>query len=112
MLAAYPSMPSRMMVRMTRLGLSIFLIAWWCGVAFAQEPKPATLRLGGMLPGGVATLATSSWQTYDFNLTNLTDIDRQARVLMHFPGRSDVQFGRDVWVPARSTINSWLLAGP
>ena len=100
-----------MMVLMARLGLSVVLIAW-CGVAAAQEPKPATLRLGGMLPGGVATLATSSWQTYDFSLTNLTDVDRQARVLMHFPGRSDVQYGRDVWVPAHSTISSWLLAGP
>lgn len=64
------------------------------------------------MPGGTSILATSSWQTYDFNLTNLTDVDRQARVLMYFPGRPDVQYGRDIWVPARATIASWLLAGP
>lgn len=65
-----------------------------------------------MTPGGTSILATSNWQPYDFNLTNLTDIDRQARVFMYFPDRPDVQYGRDVWVPAQSTVNSWLLAGP
>ena len=49
---------------------------------------------------------------YDFNLTNLSDQDRQARVLVFFPDRPDVQYGRDVWVPAHSSLWSWLLIGP
>jgi hypothetical protein len=76
----------------------------------AQE-KP-TLRLGGVLPGGVRSSATDSWGTYDFELTNLTAIDRRARVLVRFEARPDVLYGRDVWVPAESEIKSWLLVGP
>ena len=26
--------------------------------------------------------------------------------------RPEVQYGRDVWIPARSSMSSWLLAGP
>lgn len=49
---------------------------------------------------------------YDFNVTNFSDQDRQARVLVFFSDRPDVQYGRDVWVPAHSSVSSWLLIGP
>ncbi|MCI0681440.1 MAG: hypothetical protein L0Y71_04985 [Gemmataceae bacterium] len=102
---------------MTRLGVSVVLAGWCIGALSAQplsaqEGEPPTLRLAGMTPGGVSAIATASWQTYDFELTNLTDVDRHARVLMYFPERRDVQYGRDVWVPARATLKSWLLVGP
>lgn len=70
------------------------------------------LRLAGVVPGSVRTSATESWGMYDFNLTNLSDRDRQARLLVFFPDRPDVQYGRDVWVPAHSSLSSWLLVGP
>jgi hypothetical protein len=49
---------------------------------------------------------------YDFSVTNWTDQDRLARVLVFFPNRPDAQYGRDVWAPARSTQSSWMLVGP
>ena len=55
---------------------------------------------------------TDSWGTFDFDLTNLTDTDRRGRVVVFYQGRPDVEYGRDVWVPARSTVRSWLLVGP
>jgi hypothetical protein len=64
------------------------------------------------MPGGARLTATESWGGYDFTITNLSDTDRLARVLMYFAGRSDVQYGRDLWVPAHSTLSSWLLVGP
>jgi len=70
------------------------------------------LRLGGVMPGGVSIVATERWQTYDFNVTNRTDTDRLGRLVLFFPGRPDVQYGRDIWVPARSRMNTWLLVGP
>jgi hypothetical protein len=70
------------------------------------------LRLTGLFPKGVRTTATESWGMFDFELTNLSDTDRQARVLVFYKGQPDVQYGRDVWVPARSTLSSWLLVGP
>jgi hypothetical protein len=78
--------------------------------AAAQE-VPA-LRLGGVLPGGVRASATESWGAYDFTLTNLSDTDRVGRVFLRFEGRPDVLYGREVWVPARSSLASWMLVGP
>jgi hypothetical protein len=56
--------------------------------------------------------ATESWGKLDFTVTNPADFDRQARVLLNYEGQPDVQYGRDVWVPARSTLASWVLVGP
>src|SRR5690349_20748976 len=82
-----------------------------CGpLAPAQEPPP--LRLGGLYPTGARNSVTEGWGTFEFNLTNPTDTDRQARVLVFYTGQADVQYGRDVWVPARATVSSWLLVGP
>src|SRR5579885_323254 len=83
-----------------------------CPAASAQEREVPPLALGGVVPGGVRTSATEGWGMYDFSVTNWTDQDRLARVLVFFPDRPDVQYGRDVWVPARSTQSSWMLVGP
>jgi hypothetical protein len=64
------------------------------------------------VPGGARNSATESWGAFDFNLTNLTDADRTARVLVSYDGQPDVQYGRDVWVPARSALSTWALVGP
>lgn len=78
----------------------------------AQEREVPRLRLGGVVPGGLRTSATESWGVYDFNVTNLSNQDRLARVLAFFSDQPDVQYGRDLWVPARSTQSSWMLVGP
>src|SRR5262249_5231970 len=53
-----------------------------------------------------------SWGAYDFTLSNKTGIDRAGRVFAFLKGRPDVQYGRDVWVPANATLSSWMLVGP
>jgi hypothetical protein len=78
----------------------------------AQQPEPPTLRLAGVMPGGVRGTVTEGWGAFDFTLTNLGGSDRTARVLVSYAGEPDVQYGRDVWVPARSSLASWLLVGP
>jgi hypothetical protein len=55
---------------------------------------------------------TTSWGTLDFSVTNTSDTDRLARVFVFYEGQPDVQYGRDLWVPAHSTHSSWLLVGP
>jgi hypothetical protein len=84
----------------------------FCRAASAQDRPVAPLRLGGVVPGSVRTSATESWGSYDFSVTNLSDRDRLARVLIFFSDQPDVQYGRDVWVPAHSALSSWLLVGP
>jgi hypothetical protein len=84
--------------------------------ASAQDRPPPPLSLGGVYPGGVRHSATESWGAWDFNLTNRTDGDRQARVYVLFvrpDGQpDDVQYGREVWVPAQSSLATWMLVGP
>jgi hypothetical protein len=77
-----------------------------------QSSEPPALRLGSVLLGGLRATATESWNTFDVEIVNPSDIDRQARVFLFFPDQPEVQFGREVWVPARSTMTTWLLAGP
>src|SRR5262249_39783235 len=83
-----------------------------CSQVSAQSGATAVLRLGKVAPGGVRTSATESWGAFECEITNTTDEDRFARAALLFPKERDVQFGRDLWVPARSTITTWLLAGP
>jgi hypothetical protein len=78
----------------------------------AQQPEAPPLRISGVFPGGVRSYITEGWGTFDFTVTNLADFDREARVLVSLGGQPDVQYGRDVWVPAHSTRASWLLVGP
>jgi hypothetical protein len=79
----------------------------------AQErPQPA-VRLGGVVPGGVRSSVTQGWTTLEFTVINPTDTDRLVRAVVFYTGHPDVQYGRDVWVPARAELrNTWLLVGP
>jgi hypothetical protein len=101
-----------MMHALIRLLIVLALSFLVCPVVSAQDHPPQTLRMVGLLPGGVRTTVTVGWATLDFTVTNFTDQDRIARVLVFYGGKPDVQYGRDVWVPAQSTVNSWLLVGP
>jgi hypothetical protein len=80
--------------------------------AWAQPAGPPPLRLDGIKPAGLRMSATERWGAYEIDLSNLTDVDRLARVVMFFEGRSEVQYARDTWVPARSTCSSRMLVGP
>ncbi len=76
----------------------------------AQDAAP--LVMGGVMPGGLRASATENWGTFDVTVANRGDGDRTARVLVFFESRPEVQYGRDVWLPAHSTVSTWMLAGP
>ena len=78
----------------------------------AARGQDAPLFLQGIVPGGVRTSATESWGTFTFTVTNPNPVGRAARILVFYPERPDVQFGRDVSVPAESSLSAWLPVGP
>jgi hypothetical protein len=81
------------------------------GAALADDPAP--LRLDGVMPRpDLRLFVTDNWGTFDVMLTNPSDSDRRARVVLFYVDRPNEQYSRDVWVPAHATIQSWLLAGP
>jgi hypothetical protein len=43
---------------------------------------------------------------------NLNPAGRDARVAVYYPERPDVQYARDVWVPGRASLTTWLTVGP
>jgi hypothetical protein len=75
----------------------------------AQE-KPLLLQVG--MPGGLRASVTESWGTLRFTLTNANSAPRQARIFVLYPGHDDTQFGRDVWIPAHSSLSGWVPIGP
>jgi hypothetical protein len=95
------------------LGLLVFGALFLYGApAIAQQHPPAPLYLAGLIPSGIRTSASESWCAYDFILSNPTDTDRMARVLVFFEGQPDMQYGRDVWLPAHSSLATWMMVGP
>ncbi|VTR98767.1 Marine sediment metagenome DNA, contig: S01H1_L07244 (Fragment) OS=marine sediment metagenome GN=S01H1_17136 PE=4 SV=1 [Gemmata massiliana] len=94
------------------------------GIAFAlgllmSAPEPALaqddrspLRLDGLFPVGARTSLTETWGTLRFGVDNWGPTAREARVVVFYPDRPDVQYTRDVWVPGNSRLSSWLTIGP
>ncbi|MCI0642438.1 MAG: hypothetical protein L0Y72_31090 [Gemmataceae bacterium] len=79
--------------------------------ALAQPGEVPTLRLDGLTPAGVRASVTDNLGILAFHITNFTKQDRKARVAVFYKGKADVQYARDVSVPARATVTSWLLIG-
>jgi hypothetical protein len=79
--------------------------------AFAQTPEPSPRLVGVGTAGGRSYLSNSNG-TLGFVVSNPTSKDLDARVLSFFDDSSFKQYGRDVWVPAKSSLRSWFCIGP
>jgi hypothetical protein len=89
----------------------------WIALAAALLAVPAAgqdrgFRLEGLYPVGGRTSVTEAWGTLRFTVTNLDPTPHDLRVLVFYPEHPDVQYGRDVWVPANSQLTSWVTVGP
>src|SRR4051794_31172937 len=90
----------------------------WVGLlAFAAYPAAgedpaARPHLKGVGPVGARANLTESWGALGFTLSNPTDADVEVRVLTFYADAPGRQYGRDVWVPARSALRSWSCVGP
>jgi hypothetical protein len=91
--------------------IALTLLVIFLPAASAQDDS-RLLRLEGLLPGGGRDTVTEAWSTLGFSIENRGETYREARVIVYYPDRRDLQFGRDVWIPARSRITSWLPIGP
>jgi len=80
--------------------------------ARAQDPSEA-LRLDGLYPvGSRSSITDEAWGTLRFGIENRSTTPREARIIVYYPERPDVQYGRDIWVPAWTRLTSWLSIGP
>jgi len=102
-----PQLASRPMA-----SLAAVLVALAAASARGQESAREPLQLLGAFPAGVRMSVTESRGTLKFTVTNSDPDARDARVLVYYEGRRDVQYGRDVWVPGKSSVTPWLPVGP
>jgi hypothetical protein len=92
----------------------------WLPIALALIPlvvEPARgqdepMRLQGLVPGGTRTTLTDAWGLLRAEVVNPGPTGRDARVMVLFPDQPEVQYGRDVWVPARAVLKTWVPVRP
>src|SRR5262249_18091176 len=95
-----------------RTGWTALVVALLAAVAVRGQDDTEPLRLQGVFPAGLRTSVTESRGTFHFTVTNPNSAPREARVVVLFPSRPDVQYARDVWVPGRASLSTWLPVGP
>jgi hypothetical protein len=78
----------------------------------AQEGKPLLLQVDGPRFIGPRTTLTEGWSALQYDLRNLDTTGRDTRVSVFYSGQQEVQYAREVWVPARALLQSWLTIGP
>ena len=78
----------------------------------AQDERKEELRLSSFSPIDIYPFVGDSWVTWEITLENRSRVGRDARVLVSYADQPHVQYGRDVWVPARSSLSTWILIGP
>jgi hypothetical protein len=82
------------------------------GASARGQDEPEPLRLEGLFPGGARASVTESWGTLQFTVENRSGAAKLARVVVFYPNRPDLQYVRDLWVPAHTRRTSWLTLGP
>lgn len=89
-------------------GLSLLL----CGGARAQAEPVEPLGFASLVLSGIRTALTDCWATLELTVVNRDAGGRAARVVVFFASQPDVQYARDVWLPGRSILSTWMLLGP
>ncbi len=82
------------------------------GSGRGQPADNLPLILQGPSPAGARATVTEAWGTVQFTVLNPNATGRDARVAVFYAEAPDVQYSRDVWVPGRSNLTSWLTVGP
>lgn len=103
--------PTRLRMALAGIATVVAAVALTGAAAAQERPEPA-LAVGDLLGGGARATVTESWGKLDFTVSNQSASERRARVLAFYANQPDVQYGRDLWVPAHAAIHSWLPLGP
>src|SRR5229473_1414 len=61
---------------------------------------------------GMHSFLTDSWVTVELTVTNPNAEGREGRVVVFYAHRPDQQYARDIWVPGKSTLSTWMAVGP
>ena len=92
-----------------RFGWIAFAVLFGPALAAGQGPG---LRVDGLLPAGGRTSVTESWCVLRFTITNFDPAPKHVRVIAFYPQAPEIQFGREIRVPAESRLTAEVPVGP
>ena len=91
--------------------LTLFAAGWSLllpGIVRGEDIKGRIgFSIGQVSPGGVAVYVPGQWGILHVHLVNPTLEDKELFATTYFEGEPTLQFGRRLWVPARSQIQTW-----
>ncbi len=94
------------------VGIALAAALLSCWPAWGQDPTPQP-RLLGPFAGGARSYLSVRPGTLEFGIVNPGSEDLNSRVVSFYAEEPERQYGREVWVPARSTLHSWFrIRGP
>jgi hypothetical protein len=90
-------------------------IIWSHGIAAAiapaaeDRPPAPEVRLSAIRPsvGGLYSYVPGKWSVLGITVSNPDDEPREILSATYFDGAPTVQYGRQVWIPARSRLRTW-----
>jgi len=77
-----------------------------------QQADDQPLKLKSVVVGPVRGTLTDRWTTLEAYIMNPNPTARDARLMVFYADRPDAQYGRDIWIPANSTVTTWVPIGP
>ncbi len=92
--------------------LAVILSTILSSAVHAQRKESSPVRVGGLDPNGGRSSVTENWGSLGIDLTNPEPIPRAIRIAIFYADQPNVQFERDIWVPAESRVHTWLTIGP
>ncbi|CAN5204626.1 hypothetical protein BH10PLA2_BH10PLA2_30350 [soil metagenome] len=93
-------------------GVLVLAVCLVQGVPAWGQSSDQPPRLRGMFAAGARSYLSERPGTLDFGIVNRADQGIQTRVVSFYGENMERQYGRDVWVPAKSTLHSWFRVGP
>jgi hypothetical protein len=79
---------------------------------WGQGEDRSPLYLQALSQDDVHHYLMDNWATVQLTVTNRSPSPRDGRVVVSYPGQPDIQYARDVWLPPRSTLSTWMIVGP
>src|ERR1700693_1453653 len=95
--------------------LAVALGIWLqsCDAVGAQaEDRNEPLHLSNVGLSGVRTSLSDRWANLEMTIAKSSLVARDVRVVVFFTSQPDDQYARDVWLPGRSSLATWMLLGP
>ncbi len=95
---------------------SLFIALWgllWCGPIHADEKPTEAVKgrigfsVGVVSPFGIDAYVPNKWGGLNVQLVNPTQQSVELVSSTYFEGQPTLQFGRRVWVPPRSRMQTW-----